>query len=45
MNTPNKISRIYTSEESMQMRLESGEMETILSCQIQNLFGLNLCLI
>jgi len=36
-NTPNKSCRINTSETSMQMRLGSGGMEIILSCQIQNL--------
>lgn len=36
-NTPNKASRISTSEKSVQMRLESGGMEMISSCQIQNL--------
>lgn len=36
-NTPNKTSRINTSEKSMQIRLKSGGMEMIPSCLIQNL--------
>lgn len=36
-NTLTKTSRMNASEKLMKMRLESGGMEMILSCQIQNL--------